>query len=67
MDILKILNWTKSLPVRGRIIAIAIVTLLLVLVLFCSCSGYRSVSLNVDKPEKVEFNMSDSITSRVHK
>lgn len=63
-----ILDRLKSLPIAGRILAIIVAVLLLVLILFASsCSGYRSVSLNVDKPEKVTFNMSDSITARVHK
>lgn len=63
---LNALKYIKSLPVYGKVISLIICLLILVLFLF-SCSGYRSVSLNVDKPEKVTFNMSDSITARVHK
>ena len=67
-NLMTILDRLKSLPIAGRILAIIVAVLLLVLILFASsCSGYRSVSLNVDKPEKVTFNMSDSITARVHK
>lgn len=65
---LQIISKIKSFPIAGRILVIIVAVLLLVLILFASsCSGYRSVSLNVDKPEKVTFNMSDSITARVHK
>lgn len=63
---LKLIQYVKSLPIYGKVITLIICLLVLVLFLF-SCSGYRSVSLNVDKPEKVTFNMSDSITARVHK
>lgn len=67
-NLIDLLGKLRHISVPGRIIAIIVAVLLLVLNLFfSSCSGYRSVSLNVDKPEKVTFNMSDSITSRVSK
>lgn len=63
--LLKILDFLRGQSVGVRVAAIAAAAIAAAVLLFSSCSGYRSVSLNVDKPEKVTFNMSDSIGAHV--
>lgn len=60
-----ILDYLRGQSVAVRVAAIAAAAIAAAVLLFSSCSGYRSVSLNVDKPEKVTFNMSDSIGAHV--
>lgn len=53
-------NWLCSRTILGKVIFCIITFLAFVLILF-GCSSTRTVSLSVDKAEKVEFNMNDSI------
>lgn len=60
-----IIDYLRGQSVVVRVAAITAAAIAAAVLLFSSCSGYRSVSLNVDKPEKVTFNMSDSIGAHV--
>lgn len=56
----RLYNWLCSRTILGKVIFCIITFLACVLILF-GCSSTRTVSLTVEKAEKVEFNMNDSI------
>lgn len=61
-DWMTYLSKAKYLSTPKKVILVLLVTLAAIFCL-CSCTSYRSTSVTVDKAEKVDINVKDSINS----
>lgn len=61
----KIIAWLRSLPDLGKGLALLAAALLAAVYLFCSCTSTRSMSVSVDKAEKVDIHLTDSINGQM--
>lgn len=57
-----LISWTRSVSPTMRIILIIIVALASAVIMF-SCTSSRNISVTVDKAEKVDIHVSDSINA----
>lgn len=59
----KIVEYVRSLSVWLKAIVILIAAGLAAVLAFSSCTSTRSMSVSVDKAEKVDIHLTDSISS----
>lgn len=62
----KLVSWISTLPTPGRVLTyIALIAIIAVIVFFSSCSSTRSMSVSVDKAEKVDIHLKDSLGTAI--
>ena len=58
--------WISTLPTLGRVLtSTALIAIIAVIVFFSSCSLTRSMSVSVDKAEKVDIHLKDSLGTAI--
>lgn len=65
MNLDSLIKWLKSLPNLGKGLALLAAALLAAVYLFCSCTSTRSMSVSVDKAEKVDIHLTDSVNGQI--
>lgn len=60
-----LIAWLRSLPNLGKGLALLAAALLAAVYLFCSCTSTRSMSVSVDKAEKVDIHLTDSVNGQI--